>query len=201
MLHSLTKYPFVLLAALSTIVAGVLHATLVAFAHITVPPEFWFFLITGSLQIIWGLNFLYRRTPNMYFVGAVLNLGLTFFWLFVRLFPAPFSDTPESIQLLGIVTAIIQLIAFAASFWALYRFHKTTMFSILALIVVSLAMADIGYMAAKGSEGLLLKIWPEMADTPHGHGAEATEDNHDEDEENESEPDHDDSEEEPGHID
>ncbi len=163
------KYPFVLTASLATIIAGVLHTTVVAFEHVGVPPEFWFFIITGTIQILWGANFFYRRTPNMYFVGAVINLGFTFFWLAVRVFPAPFSDSPESIELLGILTAVIQIIAFVASFWALYRFHQTTFFSVVTLIIFSFIIAGIGYTTAKSSETMFLKIWPEIEEASHEH--------------------------------
>ena len=185
------KYPFVLLASVATIIAGILHATIVAYDHAGIPPEFWFFVVTGVMQIAWGINFFYHRTSNMYFVGSVLNLGLTFFWLSARLLPAPFADAPESIEVLGIVTAIIQIVAFGATFWALYRFHRTTITSVFLLVLLSVVLGGIGYASAKVSEGLLLQMWPEIEEAAHGHGEE-TEDDHDDDEE---EPDdHDDEE-------
>jgi hypothetical protein len=181
------KYPFVVIASITTIIAGILHATTVAFEHAAIPPEFWFFIVLGVTQVVWGLNFFYHRTSNMYFVGSVLNLGSTFFWLAVRIFPAPFSDVPEEIRWIGIITALIQVIAFAASFWALYRFHRTTVLSIVSLLVLSSFLAGLGYVTAKSSEGMLLQIWPEINEAPHGHGDEA-EDEHTEEED--SDPDH-----------
>lgn len=167
------KYPFVLVAATATVLAGILHATTIAVEHSSVPPEFWFFIVAGLMQIVWGINFFYHRTPNMYFVGSVLNLGLTFFWLAARLMPAPFVDNPETIEMIGVITAIIQIVAFIASFWALYRFHRTTIISILALITLSVVLGGIGYTTAKMSEDSFLKLWPEINETPHGHGNES----------------------------
>jgi len=175
------KYPYVFIASVATIIAGVLHATVVAKAHISIPPEFIFFVVTGVLQIAWGVNYFYHRTQNMYFAGAVLNLGLTFFWLTARVFPAPFADTPETIQMLGILTAFVQIIAFAASFWSLYRFHKATILSSIMLVVLSAVLAGIGYVTSKNGEGMMLKIWPQIEEVEHGHGAEA--DPHDDEEE------------------
>tara|TARA_B100000745_G_scaffold288234_1_gene225501 strand:+ start:1233 stop:1823 length:591 start_codon:yes stop_codon:yes gene_type:complete len=168
------QYPYVFIASITTILAGILHATTVAFEHVDVPPEFWFFIVSGIAQIIWGVNYFYHRTSNMYFVGAVLNLGLTFFWLSVRLFPAPFSDAPETIGTIGIVTALVQLVAFGASFWSLYRHGITTVKSVVVLLALSIVLGWIGYATAKVSEDMLLQIWPDMENAPHGHGEEET---------------------------
>ena len=168
------QYPYVFIASITTIIAGILHATTVAFEHIDITPEFWFFIVSGIAQIAWGVNYFYHRTSNMYFVGAVLNLGLTFFWLSARVFPAPFSDTPETIGTIGIVTALIQVVAFAASFWSLYRCGITTIKSVALLLVLSIILGWIGYATAKMSENMLLQIWPAIENTPHGHGEEET---------------------------
>ncbi len=200
MKHFSRQYPYVFIASVTTIVAGVLHATTVAFEHVDIPPEFWFFIVSGVAQIIWGVNYFYHRTSNMYFVGAVLNLGLTFFWLSVRLFPAPFSDVPETIGTLGIVTALVQLTAFGSSFWSLYRFGITTVKSIAFLLILSLALSWIGYITAKTSEGILLQIWPGIEEAPHGHGEEEA-GHSDDNDDVESQEEHDDTDEPVGHID
>ena len=170
--YSYMKYPYIFIAASTTIIAGLLHTTIVAWQHSNIPPEFWFFVITGVAQILWGLNFFYHRTSNMYFVGSVLNLGLTFFWLAVRTLPAPFADGPENIEVLGIVTALIQIVAFIASFWALYRHHKTTIMSVFLLVGLSFVLGVFGYATAKSSEDMLLRLWPEIYEASHGHGGE-----------------------------
>tara|TARA_B100000508_G_scaffold36168_3_gene28005 strand:- start:3844 stop:4467 length:624 start_codon:yes stop_codon:yes gene_type:complete len=173
------QHPYVLIASITTIMAGILHAGPVAAEHASIPPEFWFLFLSGILQIAWGINYFYHRTPNMYFVGAVLNLGLTFFWLSVRLFPAPFSTAPEGVEMIGVVTAFIQIVAFAASFWSMYRFRLVSAFSVAFLLVLSLVLGGLGYVTAKTSEDALLKIWPDIQEGGHGHGEE-TEDDHDE---------------------
>lgn len=178
MSHFSIKYPFVFIAATFTILAGVLHAGPVAAEHWNIPPEYWFLFLSGVLQIAWGINYFYHRTPNMYFAGAVLNLGLTFFWLSVRLFPAPFSDVPEPIETIGMVTALIQLVAFGASFWSLYRFKLVSLISVALLLILSIALGGLGYATSKTSENMLLQIWPSIEESVgHGHGEE-TEDEH-----------------------
>ncbi len=168
------------IAATFTILAGILHAGPVAAEHWNIPPEFWFLFLSGVLQIAWGINYFYHRTPNMYFAGAVLNLGLIFFWLSARLFPAPFLDVPETIETIGIVTALIQLVAFGASFWSLYRFKLVSLLSVALLLILSIALGGLGYATSKTSENMLLQIWPSIEEgAGHGHGEEA-EDDHEE---------------------
>ena len=175
-MHAVTRHPYALAAALASIAAGFLHGTLIAAAHAGIPPAFLFFLLSGFLQVAWGAQFLHRRTLGWFYAGAVLNAGLTFFWLLSRTLPAPLADAPEPIAPLGILVAMIQLIAVATSFWCLYRAHTVTYARLALVILCSLALAAIGYAAAKGGEEALRALWPEMEEGAHhdsadeGHG-------------------------------
>ncbi len=171
-MYAITRHPYALAAALASIAAGLLHGTLIAVAHIGIPPAFLFFLLAGLLQVSWGAQFLYRRTLGWFYAGAVLNAGLTFFWILTRTLPAPLADAPEPIAPLGIVVAMMQLVAVAASFWCLYRAHATTYARLALVILCSLALAAIGYAAAKGTEEALRALWPEMEEGAHRDSAD-----------------------------
>ena len=171
-MHAVTRHPYAFAAALTSIAAGLLHGTFIAAAHIGIPPAFLFFLLAGLLQIAWGLQFLHRRSPGWFYAGTVLNMGLTLFWLLTRTLPAPLADAPEPIAPLGILVAMIQLIAVAASFWCLYRTRTVTYARLALVILCSLALAAIGYAAAKGGEETLRALWPNMEEGTHRDSAD-----------------------------
>ncbi len=69
-----------------------------------------FFLIVGAAQIAWGAAYLRNPSPRLHAVGlVVMAMAPTILYIITRLIRAPWSDGPEAIDALGIVTQVVQL--------------------------------------------------------------------------------------------
>jgi hypothetical protein len=98
------------IASVLSIIAGLLHTTIVAFQHIATPPLETIFFLTGGI-VQFGLGVLVLSSKKFKHAGAlfVVNGVLSSFWVLTRVFRAPFMDSPEGIVTLGLSIFLLQL--------------------------------------------------------------------------------------------
>ncbi|PSO45793.1 MAG: hypothetical protein BRC22_00465, partial [Parcubacteria group bacterium QH_9_35_7] len=99
-----------IIASVLSIIAGLLHATIVAFQHIATPPLETIFFLTGGI-VQFGLGVLVLSSKKVKHAGAlfVVNGALSSVWVLTRAFRAPFMDSPEGIGTLGLSVFLLQL--------------------------------------------------------------------------------------------
>jgi hypothetical protein len=100
--NTLTK-SLILLSAIMTILAGIIHLVLVS-AHMEhAPAHGLFFLLVGIAQIIWGVLVWRQPSIRLYYIGAITAGWLIILYGVTRVFPAPFSHGPEGIETIDII--------------------------------------------------------------------------------------------------
>lgn len=98
------------LAFLFSIVAGILHTTIVAFEHVATPPlETIFFVFGGIAQVGIAVWFLVKKSFKVSIALFIANGALASVWVLTRLFRAPFMDTPEGVGTLGLSILLLEL--------------------------------------------------------------------------------------------
>lgn len=81
----------VFIATATSIIAGVLHGTVVAFEHVAILPlETIFFIAGGVAQIVFAVLFYRSRSMKYAIATFSVNGGLAALWVIVRVFRAPF---------------------------------------------------------------------------------------------------------------
>jgi len=167
---------FVSIAAVLSLIAGILHATLIAFEHVApLPLETLFFFGGGIVQIF--LSILYIKTHRLKYALPlfVVNGSIAFLWVVTRLFRAPFMDTPEEVGALGLLVFVFELTAIILlAIWKWSHRHRIRkvhgyefMHIILGLLVVSFFAGAAVYGGGLVGE----KILPERT-LIHGHGGD-----------------------------
>ena len=109
--------------ALSTILAGAIHASYVAIEHWSeFPPlETVFFVSAGLAQIVWALLFFRSPSEKKYYFGLLINGGILVTWLLTRIVSAPFQEGVEAIALIDSSIALLELIAIICSVGCLLK--------------------------------------------------------------------------------
>ncbi len=102
------------LLSFAALISGLLHVSIVAFQHIGILPEFIFFLVAGTIQIVWAFLFMRKQDDPYYFYGLILHGGMAAMWMLTRIFPAPFVNAPEHIDALGISIFLLELLIIVA---------------------------------------------------------------------------------------
>ncbi len=149
-------------------VAGALHLLLVESHMGHALGAGLFFLGIGITQILWAFVFLRNPTRRLEHAGlAILVVAPTVLYVLTRIMRAPWSDAPEPVDLLGIVTVLAQLGA-AATMLA----HKMPTFTgqqVRAMAGAGILLATAGYGGAIAAEGV---DWLSAASVGHGddHG-------------------------------
>ena len=113
--HLKYKHSILLIAGISTILAGAIHATLVALAHVApLPIETIFFVFAGLLQIVIAKSVI--RTGRLKHTAALfsINGALVVLWVLSRTLRAPFMNSPESINTLGVLVVLLQGVSIAS---------------------------------------------------------------------------------------
>ena len=190
------------ISGLCSIVAGLLHVSIVAKLHWTpFPPlEGMFFIFGGILQCALGVQFLRQPVMRTYKQGLALNGGMAMLCLIMQYLPVPFVGEPEAMGSLALTVVSFELIAVGTSLRWLHT-HKhhsvgrrphTTLATALSVMSlwglayygsahgVSLLMPDRSVGHHHGAEGHLPPSITETGD-PHGD-SDVHEDDHSEDE-------------------
>ncbi len=131
--------PYVLIASLATLLAGVLHLTYVAAIHKDVVLEMLFFIAIGLAQILWAIWF-YRAKDmrRAYLAGLVVNGSVLVVWLLSRLYEAPFGGEVEAFGTLDTVLAVLQAISLVLSAYCvvvLSKVNERRKYIVLAFLV------------------------------------------------------------------
>lgn len=176
--------PYVVIASLATLVAGILHVTLVASEHKDIALEMIFFISIGLAQILWAVWFYSsKRFKEAYFAGLVLNGAVLVVWLLSRTVEPPFGGDVEEFGQLDIIIALLQVIAIVASAYCVAVLSKPKDRKkqwMLAIIVPVIS----GMLLFAGG-----RVTAEVFDidvSEHGHGAVVEDDHHDDEEEAEA---------------
>jgi hypothetical protein len=102
------------LASFAIGAAGLVHLVLAPQHYAHAPAHGIFFAMAGLAQIVWAVAFLRQPTAQMYYAGLALAGSLIVLWGFTRVFPAPFHDTPEAVDISGIICKISELVGLGA---------------------------------------------------------------------------------------
>lgn len=114
------------IATVLSLIAGMLHTTIVAFEHVApLPLETLFFLVGGLAQIILSVSVLQTHRLKYVLPLFVVNGGIAFLWLLTRIFRAPFMETPEEVGTLGLLVFLFEVIALVLlSIWKWSQRHR-----------------------------------------------------------------------------
>jgi len=167
---------YIYVTGVGSVIAGFLHATVVAFAHVApLPLETVFFVLFGVVQLFLGV--LVTRRARLKYMGSlfVLNGALAIVWLLSRVLRAPFMDTPESVRTLGLFVFGLEVVAMmgaAAWKWSekgrIHQVHGYSFAHVLSLLLLVAVLSGSGMFGT----GRLGEVFlPDRALT-HSHGHE-----------------------------
>lgn len=179
MLHKKTKLArqhMLVAIALITLVVGAIRATVVAFSHVApLPLETLFFVVAGIAQI--ALAILVFKKTRLKYVGSlfVFNGGLALLWVLTRIYRAPFMETPEAVDRLGLTLVVLEVITLVGvGVWKWLERHRIkevhgySFTAVLAILIFGSVLMGGGTMAT-GRVGEM--IMPNRTVThDHGHG-------------------------------
>jgi len=193
--HLEYKQPILLVAGIGTILAGIIHATVVAFAHVApLPLETIFFVVAGLMQIVIAISAI--RTGRLKYSTALfsINGALIVLWILSRTLRAPFMDSPESVDTLGVLVVILQSVSIiAAAFlkWVdrnrIKHVHGYLFAHVFSVLLIVALLSGSGIFAG----GRLGEIFLPDRTLNHSHGdevghADNGDEHHDDDEMNET---------------
>lgn len=171
------------LASIFSIIAGGLHATIVAFEHVaTLPLETVFFLVGGIAQIVFAVLFLRSKRVKHAGVLFVVNGALASVWGLTRMFRAPFMDTPEGVGALGLSVFLLELGTMASiAIWKWSKKHSIKDIYgysyagvIVGAVIVSLLAGSFVYAGGRLGE----VVMPDRElNHNHAHGGHSEKDN------------------------
>ena len=151
----------ILLSAIMTILAGIIHLVLVSPHMEHAPAHGLFFLLVGIAQIIWGVMVWRQPSLRLYYIGAILAGWLIILYGVTRLLPAPFSHGPEVIETIDIVCKFCEalgmisllILIFQGLFLHGGRFHAWQAISL--ILFVSVLAGFVTYGIARAAEPIL----------------------------------------------
>ncbi|MEX2143834.1 MAG: hypothetical protein WD740_04510 [Anaerolineales bacterium] len=94
--------------------AGLIHLFLAPQHYAHAPAHGIFFAVAGLAQIVWAVAFIRKPSMRLYYAGLALAGGLVVLWGLTRVFPAPFHDQAEVVDLGGIVCKLSELAGLGA---------------------------------------------------------------------------------------
>lgn len=159
-------------AGLSSITAGILHATIVAYLHWTpFPPlETTFFISTGVFQVVVGILFFFSPALSTYRIGLLLNGGIAALYISLRFLPVPFMGAPEGFDAIGLIVLIAEIISVKASLvWLLTHDEHSQKTNPLLALSSAYATILIGALGFYGSAKAMEIAFPDRSVT-HDHG-------------------------------
>ena len=174
MLHHIRPFhhPLRHTAGACSVVAGILHATVVAVIHFTpFPPlETLFFVDVGLLQILIGFFFFYRPLLSVYRLGLLINGGMAVLYIFLRFLPVPFMGVPEGFDALGIIVLVTEAITVKSSLaWLLTHNEHGENTNFFIATTSACAVMLIGALGFYSSSMGMVMVFPERS-VIHSHG-------------------------------
>lgn len=170
------KNIYIYIATVLSLIAGMLHATIVAFEHVApLPLETLFFLGGGLAQIV--LSVLVLQTQRLKYVLPlfVVNGSIAFLWLLTRIFRAPFMDNPEEVGTLGLLVFIFEIVALLLlSVWKWSHRHRIR--EVHGYVIIHIVMAVFVLSLLSGGSvyggGMLGEIVMPERTLTHGHAGD-----------------------------
>jgi len=163
------------LAAGGTGIAGLLHLWIV--------PEHWghtpahgiVFLFLGIVQVVWAVFLLKGNSLSIQKSGVILAASSILLWALTIVFPAPFEDSPEELDVIGIAVKLFEL----ASIVGLVNMIRLTSGSkgrlirvVVSQIILAFVIALAAYSAGRAAEPL----FPMLKEGADHHDTSGTED-------------------------
>jgi hypothetical protein len=109
----LGKFSWVAASAIFTIIAGIIHLTVISEHWSHTPAHSLLFIVAGLMQVAWGISFWSKPTTRLFYAGMVLNGGLITLWAITRVLPAPFGHGPEAVDAWGIGCKLVEMLGIA----------------------------------------------------------------------------------------
>ena len=171
MKRSTPSKALIILSAIMTILAGIIHLMLVS-AHMEhAPAHGLFFLFVGIAQIIWGVKVWQLPSLKLYYIGAITAGWLIILYAVTRLLPAPFSHGPEAIETIDMVCkfcealGMLSLLILIFQELLLHAGRLNAWRAISFIVVVSILAGFVTYGIARATEPML----PWLAAPAEGH--------------------------------
>lgn len=154
----------VILSAVMTVLAGVIHLILVP-AHMKhAPAHGLFFLLAGTAQIIWGLMIVRQPSLKLYYIGAIMAGWLIILYGITRLLPAPFSHGPEAIETIDLVCKFCEALGMFSLLVLIFQglVLNTDRFNawrtVTVILLISFLIGFVTYGVARAAEPLLPRL-------------------------------------------
>jgi hypothetical protein len=101
--------PLIILSAVASALAGIIHFWLAPIHWFHAPAHGIFFIVIGAAQVLWA-NAVWRRPTNrLFYIGALLSGWLIVLYAITRWLPSPFGHGPEAVDLLGVSCKVCEL--------------------------------------------------------------------------------------------
>ncbi len=108
--HALTlDRRWVFMSGLMIFLAGIVHLVVAPDHFDHAPAHALFFVVSGIVEIIWGLAFWRKPTKDMLVFGLLIAVSLIALWAITRVLPAPYTGVPEEIDLGGIIDKLLEV--------------------------------------------------------------------------------------------
>ena len=103
---------------------GVLHLYAIG-DHLSHPPYPWFFLGFGIAQFGLAFLLLWER-PSVLLLATLATVGLIAVYIASRIVAPPFSDQPEAIEVLGVLSKIVEVATLVPLLTLFFASRRTT---------------------------------------------------------------------------
>jgi hypothetical protein len=151
-----------LTAALCMAGAGLMHLLILPEHFEHAPAHGWFFAAAGVAQIGWAAVGWRPGRAWVDILGLVLAGSLIVLWGITRVFPAPFSATPEEIDGAGLIAKALEAGAFAAISVSLARGRQVRALMLASAIAV--AAAGLFHAGGRLAGPYFPSLWVEEAE-------------------------------------
>ena len=161
MVEKISTRRLIILSAIMTILAGIIHLILVPLHMEHAPAHGLFFLLVGMAQIVWGIMMWRQPTLRLYYFGAIMAGWLIVLYIVTRLLPAPFSHGPETIETLDLVCKLceglgmVSLLILIFQGLVFHAGHFNAWRAISLILLVSFLAGFVTYGLARGAEPVL----------------------------------------------
>jgi hypothetical protein len=98
-------------AAILLLLSGIIHLLIIPHHWQHAPAHGIFMGIIGVIEIIWAVVFWLKPTNILAQAGVIISVGCITLWGITRIFPAPFGQGPEEVDVSGIITKVLEGIA------------------------------------------------------------------------------------------
>ncbi|TAM38378.1 hypothetical protein EPN54_04320 [bacterium] len=148
------------------------------FLHLWIVPEHWehtpahgiFFLFLGIVQLVWVIFLLKGNSLFVQKLGMILAASSILLWVLTITLPAPFEDSREEVDAIGIAVKLFEL----ASVIGLVNMMRLTLGSksrlirvVVIQIILAFVIAVAAYTAGRASESLFPELREETQELHH----------------------------------